>query len=380
MIQIHNYFNDLLLSVRSLFDNVIFPSKYMKHYEFNVANRTFVLSNDDYTTGYKFPSVIVTLNEENYSFGERTNVCLNYGGPSTYNQLRVLYDMDSQWQVFVQEEHMQVRISVVVNCESQYQAKEVDFRVKRYLPLNKFIALHEFTSFLEISPEILFTLGIDYLGGNVANLYTRLNRNTGKIEYCYSLRYQPLIRLESSTTTIQDSSQRSFPVNLELTYQIQMPMFVLGDKVPNLIERINLDFIRFGNDPIVSNSMRPLFNELTDDKYGNAKKVVKRNLLVHDLTDHDYTTIGDTHSFSVRFEKEDFVISPDYQFNIFDTQGKLQRDVQPSLIDTDINKITFLFSEEDFQEKYNTNLTEPIIIQFIEDRTELVDERLSENQ
>ena len=82
---IHNWFSDILLSSRILLDNIIFsekklfvnnlPEYFIKHYEFSLSNRTFVLAKDEYKTEFELPSCIVTLGEDNYIFGERPTTC-----------------------------------------------------------------------------------------------------------------------------------------------------------------------------------------------------------------------------------------------------------------------------------------------------------------
>lgn len=280
--QIHNFYSDLLLSVRILLDNHIFPPKYIKDYEFNIANRTFQLAKYDYKPNYAFPSAIISLNDDQYTFGERPSI-IQHLTLENINQIPVLFDYETENKLLLQEEHVQVSISLQINCESQLQAKEVEFAIKRWLPLNKYIQTINFTSFLEVSPNILQTLGMDYNRREIANLFVRLNKNLGEVEYCFSNNYNPLIKLESISSSLSDGTSRSFPVNCELTYQIQMPMWITNERGFKNIERVNIDFNRFGHEPITSNSCRTLINR----NFSSSNEIfrVHRNVLMHSFDD-----------------------------------------------------------------------------------------------
>jgi len=368
----------MMLSVRVLFDNIIFPSKFIKSYEFTLANRSFKYLKADYKANFEFPAITVSLNEDHYTFGERPNVIQNLTH-ANINQIPVLYDPDTQITVLIQEEHIQATMSIVINCESQFQAKECEFACKRNLPVGKHISLFDFTSFLDIPTTYLSTLGIDYNRSEVVNLYTRMNHNTGIIGHCFSLNYKPFVRLDSAISTMSDTSQRSFPVNIELMYSVQIPVWATADKGAPGIERINIDFSRFGHEPISENSVRPLINNNTD-KYGDSKRVIRRNLIVHDLEDYELNIVegqdgNNTYIFGITFTEEDFIISPSFMFNIFDTNGEILQDVTPSLIDDNLNKVVFSWKQDEYEQHYNASLTNPIIVQFVEDRSELIKER-----
>jgi phosphoenolpyruvate synthase/pyruvate phosphate dikinase len=260
--QIHNYYSDLLLSVRSLFDNIVFGPNIIKHYDFNIANRAFAIDKE-YKTQFEFPACIVTLNDDQYIFGERPNV-IQRVGPENKMQHNALYNLDNHRTVVVQEEHVQTSISIIINCESQLQAKDVEFTVKRCLPTSKYIQILEFTSFLEIPFNYLTALEFDLYGHKILNLFTKLSENTGKVEHCFSMAYKPHIRLESINTSIADSSTRSFPVNIEVSYLTQMPMFIFASQEPKAVETINLYYSRLGNDPIADYPVQKILNVFKD--------------------------------------------------------------------------------------------------------------------
>lgn len=365
--QIHNFYSDVLLSVRLLFDNHIFRSDLIKSYSFNIANRSIELSKNDYTTNYEFPAAIVRLDDDQYHFGERPNV-IQHHAVENINMIPVLVDLKTGNKIFVQEEHVNININISINCESQFQAKEMEFAIKRVLPANKRIQLLKFTSFLEIPSEILLNHDINFNDNEVANLFIKMNRNLGNIEHCYSLQYEPIINLASINTNISDSSQRSFSVECQLIYSIQMPMWLIFDKYASIVKRINLDFTRFGNEPISDNSMRPVFGKTKHDKYADSINVVKRNLVVYSLDEFSLTKldgINPKYIFAIQFLKDDFKLSNDYKINIFDIESKFHHDVKPTIIDETVNEIRFQFSQYEIDAYFNATLTRPIIIQFV---------------
>lgn len=373
--QIHNFYSDILLSVRSLFDNYIFPSDLIKYYSFNIANRTFELSKRDYKPNYTLPAAVIRLEDERYTFGERPNIIHNQAVPN-FNQIPVISDPGTKQTLYQQEEHITTNISVQINCESQFQAKEVEFQVKRFLPVEKYIQLFSFTSFLEIPRTVLTTLGMDFTDREIINLFTRFNKNLGEMEYCYSVNYEPLIRLNEASVNIGSSTQRSFSVSLGLEYMIQMPIWLCAYKEPGIIENIAIDFYRFAHEPISENSVRPLINPKTDDKYGTLGKVTKRNLLIHDWEDYNFgpetVSIDDKNYIRVgiQFLKDDFIIDPEYEFNIFDTIGRIHRNISPEEVNTDENYVTFLFEESEFSSNYEPSITSPVVLQFVEVRSQ----------
>lgn len=277
---IHNFFHDVLLSIRTLFDSTIFPNNFIKSYHFNIANRSFQLSKNGYKTQYEFPTCLIRFNDDQYSFGERPNVCQNIL-TDNINQIPVLYDTTTLHQLILQEEHSSITTSVTINCESQLQAMDVEHRVKRYLPLNKFMSLINFSSFLEVQPEELLRMNINYNDNEIINLFTKMDNKSGHIIYCYAVNYNPLIRLDSCSVSLGDGQERSFPVNLELTYYIQVPVWAFGTADSKEVTRINLDFTKFGFEPISENSCKPIYNQNPVNE-GDVIQKVQENRVVYD--------------------------------------------------------------------------------------------------
>lgn len=370
---IHNYYSDVLLSIRTLFDNLIFNSYFVNYYSFNIANKTFELSQRDYRPNRALPAVVVNLQTDRYTFGERpTNI--HRLSLENINQIPVLHDPEQDRTIFVQEEHVVVPLLISFNCESQFQAKEVEFHIKRFLPLNKYIQLYEFTSFLEIDPAFLLDLDMDFNQRSIINLFTRLNKNLGISEYCFSMSYRPLVQLMSIDANISSPEQSTYTVNMSLELTMQCPIHILYDTPVKRIERINVDFTRFGHEPITYNSMRSYLEQNDEIRLTQPKKMVKRNLLVHDFEDFNLMSLEvkqvNYKLFEIQFDVNDYIIKDNMEFNFFDIHKKFHT-IKPTLIDKDINTVKFQIEENEYNRNFNADLTNPVIIQFVELMEEL---------
>lgn len=279
---IHSWYGDLLLSVRVLFDNYIFQNRgYVKRYEFNMGNRTIQLPTD-YKPNFEFPNIIVTLNDDTPSYGQRPDVAQKIPG-FNLDQIPVLYNQINGMVLLVQEEMVNVPISCTINCESQFQAKEISTLVRRWLPINKFISFLQFVAYLEVSSEYLSRASFDPATQVISNLYTKLNKRTGEIDYCYSLQYEPFIRLDSITTAIPDSTQRSFQVVVDVTYMVPQPLFMFSDTQPGIVERIDILINpSTGFEPINDYPSSKIINHLNNDIVTLKKGFVRRTFMVTD--------------------------------------------------------------------------------------------------
>ncbi len=279
---IHSWYGDLLLSVRVLFDNHIFQNReYIKRYEFNMGNRTIQLP-IDYKPNFEFPNIIVTLNDDVPSYGQRPDVAQKIPG-FNLDQTPVLYNQTNGTVLLVQEEMVNVPISCTINCESQFQAKEISALVRRWLPINKFISFLQFVAYLEVSGEYLSRASFDPVTQVISNLYTKLNKRTGEIDYCYSLQYEPFVRLDSITTAIPDSTQRSFQVVVDITYMVPQPLFMFSDTQPGIVERIDILINpSTGFEPINDYPSSKIINYLNDDIVTLKKGFVRRTFMVTD--------------------------------------------------------------------------------------------------
>ncbi len=358
--QIHSFYSDLLLSTRHLFDNYIFKTAdYIQKYEFNYGNRAFQLDSD-YKQNFKFPVLMVNLGNVNSSYGQRTEN-LQPIKTTTENQIPVLYNRTNEQYLYVQEEQSNINISIVINCESQFQAREIEHVINRFLPLNKYIGILKFTSFLEVSQEYISKDLFHFQEHDIVNHYERLNRNTGNVDHFFSIQYEPLIKNESISTTIADSNQRSFQVNLDLNYLIQLPIFVFNDK-DNFIDSIHVNYGNYGYESIADYPVQKIINN--DTQLDLHLKTIKHQLLFHDediIEHHEGLT-----RIKLQPNKKSIELKDYWSYN-FICNGKIHKDM-PFIFhyEEDVNRVDFEMPTTVFEDKFKIAFDKPLVIQIIE--------------
>lgn len=357
--EIHNLLSDYLVSIKILLDQHIFGFKpgFIKHYEFNMGNRAFQLGQKP-NVNYELPSAIVNILDEDIYFGGRRTDLIKPNQNMNINKIPVLHNETQQVTLYLHEEHVRIPFSISINCESQLQAKEVSYQIRRILPLNKNINIFSFISFLELPLNILInSLKFNLLNDVIDNLYTKLNYNTNNIDYCYSIQYNPLIRLDSSTVSISDSTQSTFQTQLELSYLIPLPHSLVVNEY-YLVELINFSFNTF-NHPIV---VQP-FTKISG--LPNPTYHIYRTLLI-DNEDY-YISKTDTQAYlSIHFNPQDFLITEDYKFR-FRKYPNYYLNVTPTYFYTSENKVVFIFPVTDYNTYIKPELTSPTFVDFYKD-------------
>ena len=71
--------------------------------------------------------------------------------------------------------------------------------------------------------------------------------STGMVEYYSQIHYKPIFRFNSVNAEISDNSARSFPVMIDISYLIQLPMWMFDSLDEKNIIRINLGLIASDN-------------------------------------------------------------------------------------------------------------------------------------
>lgn len=369
--QIHNIFSDILISVRTLFDNFIFNApNYIKSYEFSIGSRSFQLRRN-YENNFELPAVIVSLGQESYPFDVRETTVKFHTSPSNILQTPVLYDKTNNSSLLIQEEHSIVPIDITINCESQLHAKEVEMQIKRFLPLDKYIQFLRFSSFIEIDQEFLSKNLFDINSHEILNLFSKFNRNLDRIDYCYSINYKPLLKLDSIALNITDSSQRSFQVMSTISYMMQMPEYIFSDKL-KIIDRINIDYNRFGLDPIVDYPLQKIINQTTytqnqsDPLYN---KTLRRNYLLYDTNPEQIIVSNETNKVYIKIvlgNLDNIILSNEQttMFKIIDPNSKVHETDFTYTIDPVTNQVLFLFDKNIYDKDFaNLSLNKPAIIQ-----------------
>ena len=351
---IHNLYNDIMLSTSILLDHKIFEREnFIKRYEFNLGNRTFQLGRDP-KVNVDFPVALITINDENASFGHRTETIKQFTSPNI-NTIPVLYNKSNRQTLYLNEEQTNIPITIAINTESQLQAKEISHIVRRILPLNKLIQQISFTSFLEIPLDFLSKVCYDPYNHDIINIFSKFDKLIGNTNFYYSVKYEPFIRLDSISAAVPDSSQRTYQVNIDLTYIMQWPMYVYSEKY-NIIERINIHLGTEQINPVTYFDTIRLFN---DDKQ-------VKNYLLYELDDsinHD-----DNNSYiTFQFDKNYVDISnKNSQYSLISLKyNKFMNNIIPFSFVEDDNKITFKIDKQDYYKYYTPSIKNPIVLQIL---------------
>ena len=366
--KIHNFLCDLLVSTKLLFDNYLFQDEpgLIKSYQFNIGNRSFQLGREPFSN-YELPAIISAINDETINFnGRRTDLIMRNQLENT-NKIPVLYNETRDVGVFVHEEQTFVSFTIAINCESQLHAKELAYTIKRSLPLNKHLNILNFTTFLELIPDFLFNkLQFDIIQDTIHNLYTKLNYNTGKPEYCFSLNHNPLIRLDSITSAVQDSSTSTFQVLLDLTYVIPFPQFLIVDKYYE-IQTINFSFNVEHNSPVLVPFTKHYIGLKPNYKIDRTLLLTEESTRFPDSVIISKTP---TQAFlSIKFELNDFVIQSDYKYRFSKIFGDLRDPIiqEPTYYYQEENRVVFIFDIETYNQRLKPELTQPLFIDFYHD-------------
>jgi len=354
---IHNFYTDLLISIRKLFDEIIFKDhpNYIKEYQFNISNRTFQLNKLDYKTQYELPVALVLLNSSSPTFGQTTKSIQQLPIPDINHQ-PVLFDKDTNTTLFVHEEETNIDISIQINTESQLQTKEIEFVVSRYLPLNKPIILLKYVSFLEIPRNTLTQLNIDPINHTIYNLYTKYNANTDQLNYHFALAYEPLIKLNSISPSITSTGQRSFSLQIDLTYIQQMPIFIFSNTTKH-IESISIHLGDFQPDSISSvDTVRMVNTEISSDPSARISLVLSKNQL--EVSDKSkrliYSEDTKKYTLNLSFDKDFLNVQDVYKLKLINSGAGIVEELEISKDNISIlsNLIRLEFEKEDWESKF----------------------------
>lgn len=251
--KIHCFYNDLILSLRCFFDRVIFPGGLIKNYQFNFGNRSIQLN---YDTSFELPSIIINYRTSRPMFYHPYTFQKSPIG-NNCNTIPVLYDYDKRLTLLLHEEHFEFNIEVLINCESQLSAIQVEHTLQNVLILNKFLQFYKFYSFLEIDQQFINSEMFDINHDHILNLFQKYNQLNDSTDHCFAVQYEPLIRMDSVDIQLGSTDQRSFQVSLNLTMMNPVPVYLeippLEKSVarPKLYREITNSIIALGDMPLV---------------------------------------------------------------------------------------------------------------------------------
>jgi hypothetical protein len=261
--EIYNYHTDLLVSLRYFFDNFIFNSGVIKGYQFNIGDRSLQINNDP---KFELPRIII-----NYG----SNHSLFYH-PYTWlrtqlnnSAVPILYNRTKNLTLEVHEELFEFQIAVIINCESQLSALNIEHALQNKLILNKYFSLYEYNSFIEIDKQFLTSQMFDVNNDDILNLFIKYNPIRNLTEYCYSIKYSPMIKMDSIDIQLGSTDQHSFSISVALTILNHVPVY---HDIPSYEKRITPVKISIHKNIIIPNNLPLIAIELTDIN-NNTNKV-----------------------------------------------------------------------------------------------------------
>ncbi len=384
--KIHSFYSDLLLSTRVLLENYLLnsssffyqenviekePRNFINHWEFNIGNRTRQIGDYKEAGQVELPSCIVRLESETNIFGQ-TSGLVGHHKIMDVNEVPVLYNNDTYKTVWVRENQTTIDVTTQINCESQFQAKEIELTIKRFMPLDKYIQFLKFTSFFELPIEFLDSVNMNPNSHSIENLFHKMDTKTGTPIYCYSIAYEPILRMTSCTSEITDSTARTFGVTSTFSFLIQSPQWIFSDADTSIPERVGISYGWGEFEPISDMSQRwgePFL-------YEGTKFKPKRNFIVRSIREEfiEETTdeTRDGYDINIKFPKEDFLINKQ---PVKINKGAVSEILCPNVMEPETN-LKYFHDEENNAiiinipqkewAQWQPKLTRPVIIQFLE--------------
>jgi len=216
----YSYFADLLLSLRYYLNTVIFKSNVIKSFEFNIGSRTFQL---DYESQHELPAALINyqgsraVSTHTYTY-QRT-------GMNNINSIPVLYNRTKDLQLNLQEELYEITIDITINCSTQLQALEIERVLQAFSPLDRYFQNYRFYSFMKVNKEFLHPNIFNPNTDLIYNLFTKYNRKTDTVDFCFAVEYNPLVKFETCQAQLSSSEARSFSVSCSVSVMTPIPIF-----------------------------------------------------------------------------------------------------------------------------------------------------------
>jgi len=224
---IHNVVSDLMLALSTYLNSFISPK--IKNFQYNFANTSFVLNLDPQ---FELPAAIIKLDGLE-PFVNHPYVFQFNNMADNIHQIPAVYNKTKDIEIQLQEEIYNVNITVNINCESQLQALNIHHLILNNNPVNKYLHLFEFISFHEIDTELLNKFLFDTNNDKLNNTFLKHNKFSNELDYCFSMLYNPLTKLNMSTIDISNISASSFQVSNSFTSLFHLPMYLIAPSINN---------------------------------------------------------------------------------------------------------------------------------------------------
>lgn len=272
--KVHNFFSDVLLSLSYFLNNVL--NNEIKYFEYNIGNISFDLK---FNPNYVLPSSYITYNNSDY-FNIRPNSF--HRVTNNINQIPVLHNLTKDLTLFLQEDFIKLQISVSINSDSQLQIINFKYILESIVPINKYLNFYNFTTFYELSEEYINPFIFDVNKDKIINLYIKHDKIIDKNIYCFSVKYEPLIKSTNINFNTLESTETVYSINIDFEILIQMPIKLIFDlsKDYSKIKKISFNNVKI---PINGNYIELL---LTNGNKVNCKYEVIDNVLISKHPDY----------------------------------------------------------------------------------------------
>ena len=223
----------------------------IKTFQYNISSTSFNL---DYEANYELPAAIITYTNSSYLNARPSTFLRNF---SNYNQIPVLHNYTKNIGLKIQEDHFTINIDVAINCDSQFQAIDFKHMFESIAPMNKYLQIYKFVSYYEIGSEYLNPYLFDVSKDKIENIFFKHNELTDELNYYFSVGYEPLIRLTSTSVNISEVSASTFSLNLTFELLMQLPSKILFDyssPKQQLAKFDEIKFLKFDNVKVPCNS------------------------------------------------------------------------------------------------------------------------------
>jgi len=257
--KIHNIYSDLMLALSNHINSFLSPK--IKSFQYNLANVSFSLN---LSPQFELPTAIIKLNATE-PFINHPYVFQHNNLTKNCHQIPILYDRTKDIEISLQEEIYKVTIDILINCESQIQAINLNHLIINFTPINKPLHLFEFFSFFELDSTLLTRFLIDVDNDQIQNLFLKHNRYSDTLDYCFSVNYNPIVKLLSSSVGIDNISAGTFQVSTSYEIMAHLPIHL---KHPGIGYSLNIlpdhKLLYYSNLPVGVQNLPYLLLELNN--------------------------------------------------------------------------------------------------------------------
>lgn len=217
--RVHNFYSDVLLSLSYFVNNITDSS--INTFQYNIGSRSFNL---DYNPNYNLPAAYITYNNTTHVNARPSGFLKTF---NNYNQIPVLYDIQKELSLKIQEDLFTLDLDLNLNTDSQLHIINLKHNIETRIPLNKYLQFYKFTSFFELNDDYLNPYLFDPSNDDIENLYFKHDRILDRLNYCFSVTYEPLLKLTSINFNDLDVNAGTYGLQLSFEMMIQLPIRLL---------------------------------------------------------------------------------------------------------------------------------------------------------